>query len=237
MSLVSTHWLSENKNKVKIIDSTWHMPKEKRNGFSEFEMEHIPNAIYFDIDKNSKQETDIPHMLTTKDNWERIVSSLGISNEDRLVIYDNSDVISSCRCWYNFLYFGHKKELINILDGGLIKWKSENYPLTQEKTFLKKSNYIAYENREMVKNIIDINKNIDQVCFKVIDGRSQDRFDGKIEEPRKGLRSGSIPNSICMPYRHVINNDRTFKKKDKIKELFEPIIKDENNINLVFSCG
>ena len=51
---------------------------------------------------------------------------MGISNEDEIVIYDNSDVISSCRCWYNFIYFGHDPKLVHVLDGGLKKWKSEN---------------------------------------------------------------------------------------------------------------
>ena len=36
MSLVTTKWLKDNLNKVKIIDSSWHMPQTKRNGFEEY---------------------------------------------------------------------------------------------------------------------------------------------------------------------------------------------------------
>ena len=50
------------------------------------------------------------------------IVNLGINNSDHVIIYDNSDVISSCRVWYNFLYFGHDASLISILDGGLKKW-------------------------------------------------------------------------------------------------------------------
>ena len=32
MSLVSTKWLFENKERIKIIDSSWHLPNEDRNG-------------------------------------------------------------------------------------------------------------------------------------------------------------------------------------------------------------
>ena len=35
-------------------------------------------------------------MLTDINSWELIMNSMGISNEDEIVIYDNSDVISSC---------------------------------------------------------------------------------------------------------------------------------------------
>ena len=118
MSLVNTIWLEENLDKVKIIDCSWHMPQTERNGFDEYKNKHIKNAIFFDLDKNSKKDTDLPHMLTDAKSWENIVSSMGIKNDDQIVIYDNSDVISSCRCWYNFIYFGHNPELTHV-----IRWR------------------------------------------------------------------------------------------------------------------
>ena len=47
MSLVSTNWLEKNINKVKILDSTWHMPNLNRNAYQEYKREHIPNSIFF----------------------------------------------------------------------------------------------------------------------------------------------------------------------------------------------
>ncbi len=236
MSLVSTDWLQENLNKVKIIDSSWHMPQTKRNGLEEYKKQHIHNAIFFDIDKNSKDNTNLPHMLTDKISWEKIVSNMGISNNDKIVIYDNSDVISSCRCWYNFIYFGHNPNLIYILDGGLKKWNNENKPTTN--IFLKNNNtnYKAHEKKELVKNKNEIDKNILTKEFIVIDARSRDRFKGNIAEPRKGLRSGSIKNSYCLPFSDLINEDRTFISKDKILDKFKST-KGKLDNNIVFSCG
>ena len=37
--------------------------------------------------------------------------------------------------------------------------------------------------------------------FNVVDARSRERFEGKVAEPRKGLRSGSIKNSFCLPFK------------------------------------
>ena len=51
MSLVSTEWLNKNHSKVKIIDATWHMPNTNRNAYEEYKLQHISNAIFFDIDK------------------------------------------------------------------------------------------------------------------------------------------------------------------------------------------
>ena len=125
MSLVSTDWLEKKLSKVKIIDCSWHMPQANRSAIREYNKQHIPSAIFFDLDNNSKKNTNLPHMLTDKKSWEKIVSNMGITNEDEIVIYDNSDIISSCRCWYNFIYFGHNPKLIHVLDGGLKKWNNE----------------------------------------------------------------------------------------------------------------
>ena len=89
----------------------------------------------------------------------------------------------------------------------------------------------------MVKNKKFINQNIDVQNFKVIDARSKERFNGKVPEPRKGLRSGSIKNSFCIPFNTLINNDKTFKNKDDIKVIFETCLKSTNERNIVFSCG
>ena len=236
MSLVSTDWLMTNLNKVKIIDCSWHMPQTKRNGFEEYKKQHIKNAIYFDLDKNSKKDTDLPHMLIDKKSWENIVSNMGIKNDDQIIVYDNSDVISSCRCWYNFIYFGHNPNLIKVLDGGLKKWVSEKKPTTNDIVNIEPSHYSANEKIELVKNKAQINENILTKEFLVIDARSKERFEGMVPEPRKGLKSGSINNSYCLPFSELINADHTFIDKKKIFQKFSSI-KSSLDKNIVFTCG
>ena len=236
MSLVSTNWLEQNINNVKIIDCSWHMPQANRSGFEEYLKEHIPNTIFFDLDKNSKINTDLPHMLTDINSWKKIMEDMGIENKDEIVIYDNSDVISSCRCWYNLIYFGHDPKLIHILDGGFKKWKKENKITDNQKVITKTSTYSCNENIELVKDKKQIDENIDKNDFNVIDARSRERFEGKVAEPRKGLRSGSIKNSFCLPFGEIINDDHTFVSKDEIKEKFKSLNFDHNK-NIVFSCG
>ena len=236
MSLVNIDWLEKNLNKVKIIDCSWHMPQTKRSGFEEYQKSHIENAIFFDLDKNSKIDTELPHMLTDIKSWKKIVSSMGIKNEDQIIIYDNSDVISSCRCWYNFIYFGHDPSLVHVLDGGFKKWMNEKKPTVSDLKKTISSNYIAIEKKELVKNKKQVDKNIDKNEFKVIDARSRERFEGKVPEPRKGLRSGSIKNSFCLAFSELINEDHTFISKEKILGKFK-LIKFKLDENVVFTCG
>jgi len=237
MSLVTTDWLYDNIKNVKILDSSWHLPNQNRKAFKEYTEEHIMNSIFFDIDKYSDQETNLPHMLPKIEEWEKIVSSLGISNKDKIVVYDNSDLISSCRCWYIFLYFGHDPSLISVLNGGLKKWKQEGKPVLNNVTEISKTNYIAKENKNMAKSKIEIDKNISTRIFKVIDARSIERFAGKAPEPRPNVRSGSIQDSSCLPFGELINrNNNTFKNSHELDLSFKKIINTEDN-NVVFSCG
>ena len=236
MSLVDTDWLEKNINQVKVIDCSWHMPAENRNAEEEFNNEHIPNAIFFDLDKNSKNNTDLPHMLPSLDDWNKIVSNLGISKDDQIIIYDNSNVISSCRCWYNFIYFGHDPKLVSVLDGGLRKWKQENKKISKEVIKFTKTNYEGKELISLVKDKNKIDLNISEKEFVVVDARSKERFEGKVPDPRKNVRSGSIPNSICLPFVEVINKDFSFKNEEELKSLFNNTLK--NTIDKpVFSCG
>ena len=175
-------------------------------------------------------------MLTDKKTWEEIVSNMGIKKVDKIIIYDNSDVISSCRCWYNFIYFGHDPQLIHVLNGGLKKWNIEKKITTNEITNILKTNYRAIEKKELVKNKEEIDRNISLTKFNVIDARSQERFKGEVPEPRKGLRSGSIENSFCLPFSELINKDHSFIEKDKILKKFR-LTKCNLDKNIVFTCG
>ena len=237
MSLVSTEWLEKNFSKVKIIDCSWHMPSLERDSYKEYLEEHIENAIFFDLDKNSDQNTNLPHMLPNKEVWGKIISSIGISNNDKIVIYDNSDVISSCRCWYSFIYFGHDPKFVHVLDGGLKKWKLERRSVTNTSTKINISTYIAKEKKELVKNKNQINQNVFNKRFEVVDARSKGRFEGKDPEPRKGLRSGSIPNSFCLPFGDLINENHTFKDSNEILLKFNNIFGPKLPQDVVFSCG
>ena len=236
-NLVSTDWLEKNLENVRILDGSWHLPASNRNALNEFELAHIKNSNFFDIDKNSNQKSNLPHMLPEKEIWEKIISELGIKNSDHVVIYDNSDVISSCRVWYTFLYFNHDSNLVSVLDGGLKKWLKEKKQVTKNIKVFKKSLYLANENKSLVLNKEQINANIENKSFELVDARGRERFLGIQPETRKELKSGNIKNSKNMPFTELVNiNDHTFKKKDELISIFK-----RNNINpnkkIAFTCG
>ncbi len=237
MILVSTDWLNENLNKVKIIDASWHLVKN-RNAIEEYNKDHIKNAIFFDLDKNSNQRKDLSHghFLPTISSHENSISEMGILNTDRIIIYCYSDLISSCRAWFQFLYFGHDPKLVSILNGGMKKWKLEERKVTNLKTKIIPSKYKARENNNMIKVKSQIDENKKKKEFTVLDARSKNRFLGLEPEPRPGIRGGSIEGSKSLPLSELVNTkDNTFLDKKKLKDVFN--IKGINTNKIVMSCG
>ena len=94
MSLISTDFAEKNLKEFKIIDATWHLPTENRDPYLEYKESHIPNSVFFDLDNTSEKNTDLPHMLPSEDQWSKSISKLGISNNDKILIYDNSRSVS-----------------------------------------------------------------------------------------------------------------------------------------------
>ena len=236
-ALVSTEWLDENIDKVKVFDASWHLPGSERNAYEEFKKGHIKNSLFFDIDKNSNKNSILPHMLTTEKDWEKILSKFGINNSDHVIIYDDSDVKSSCRVWYNFLYFDHDPNLVSVLDGGLKKWLNEKRFVQSTIKNFKESDYKASEKTSLVLNKDQIKSNIIDKIFELVDARSKERFLSKKPEPRKELRSGNIPGSKNLPFLELINKSNgTFKNKNELITIFNNY-KIDLDKNLAFTCG
>ena len=235
-NLVSTDWLEKNLENVRVFDGSWHLPSSNRSALNEFHSAHIKNSNFFDIDKNSNHKSSLPHMLPEKNDWEKIMSELGVKNSDHIVIYDNSDIISSCRVWYTFLYFNHDPDLVSVLDGGLKKWLNENKETTKDTKEFKKSLYSAKENTSLVLNKNQIIANIKNKTFELIDARGKERFLGLQPETRKELRSGNIEGSKNIPFTELINNDHSFKKKVDLISIFEKNKIDPHK-KMAFTCG
>jgi len=237
MTLVSAEWLNNNLSKVKIIDASWHLKKD-RNALDEYKKCHIENAIFMDLDKVSNQNRNLPHnhFLPKKEHWEETLSEIGITNNSNVIIYDHSNLISSCRIWFQFLYFGHDLNLVSVLNGGLKNWLLENRKVTDKETKIIPSQYVAKENKHMIKTKSQIKENIKKKEFEVVDARSKNRFLGLEEEPRPNVLKGNIQGSKSLPFKELIDHKTNiFLDEKTLKEKFNSIGIIGNET--VMSCG
>ena len=128
---------------------------------------------------------------------------------------------------------GHQN--ISVLDGGLPDWLENNLPIEDKQPQLSElGNFKALLNSENIKDYIFIKANLNNSNQIVIDARSSGRFNGTAPEPREGLRSGHIPNSLNIPFGEVLENGK-YKSKEELLAIFSEI--NPENKELVYSCG
>ena len=235
-NIVSTDWLAQHLEApdIRIIDSSWYFPQEKRNAEQEFLECHIPGASFFDIDKIKDNDSDLPHMLPPSEMFNSTVRKLGIGDGHKVVIYDGLGMRSAARLWWMFKVFGYSD--VVVLDGGFPKWVKENRSTTADLTEKEIRHLTIYEDKSIVADRDDVLRATKLNHCSIIDARSEGRFMGTAPEPRSGLRSGSIENSINVPYETLLNEDFTFKKKREILDIFSEKGVVFNNY-IITTCG
>lgn len=220
-ALVSTEWLAANLGRADLVvaDATYHLPTVKRDAKAEYAREHIPGAVFFDIDAVSDHATDLPHMLPSPAAFARAVESLGIGNEDMVVVYDSYGLFSAARLWWMLRVFGHDR--VAVLDGGLAKWKREGRPLTDAPPAARTRHFTPRFRPELVRSKEQLLANLASQAEQVVDARSAGRFRGTEPEPRAGLRAGHIPGSRNLPFTRLVDLDEhTVLPPDELRDLF-----------------
>jgi len=204
--LVTADWLAKNapaNHAIRVVDASWYLPTQKRDPRAEYEAEHIPGAVFFDIDAISDTTCDLPHMLPSEENFDAAVGSLGIANHHAVVVYDGAGVFSSPRAWWMFRTFGHDN--VAVLQGGLPAWKAAGNRTDNEVPAVSRQLFSSRFDGSLVRDSKAVLANIDTQIAQVVDARSAGRFEGRDPEPRAGLKSGHIPGSINLPYGDLLN--------------------------------
>ncbi len=210
-ALVETDWLAENLKApdVRIIDATFFLPSQEREAKAEFAARHIPGAVFFDINDICDPSSDLPHMLPSAEAFSAKVGALGIGDGDKVVAYDaNGGGMAAARAWWMFRVFGHTD--VVLLNGGGPKWLAESRPVTAETPAPEPASFAAEKSLALVRDLEQMLANVESGAEQVADARSRERFDGTAAEPRKGLRSGHIPGSRCLPFPALMNPDDNF---------------------------
>ena len=220
---------------LKILDATFYLPDSGLIAEEEYKKKHIPNAIFFDINKIADPNNSLPHMIPSKDLFSKMMQNIGLNKDDEIIIYDNSPFLSSARAWFLFRYFGHDK--ISIMQGGIKNWKNYGGNITQGNVILEKGNYIASaERKELVVNLNEMILASQNKKNVILDARSKKRFLGEALEPRPNLPSGHIPNSKSLPSSDLINKEGYLKSKDEINQIFSNINVNTND-KIIATCG
>jgi thiosulfate/3-mercaptopyruvate sulfurtransferase len=235
--LVTTEWLSAELGKpgLVVFDATKYLPNEPKDGKAEYLRAHIPGARFFDIDQIADTDTDLPHMVPTAGRFAKLISALGVSDNSRVVFYDQKGLASAARGWWLMSLFGHDQAA--VLDGGLPKWLAVHRPVGDGEAGPPPPGIFVPDLRaRQLRGIGDILRNVLNREELVLDARAAGRFTGTVPEPRAGMRSGHIPGSVSLPYTDLLNHDGTFRPAGEVRGRLEAAGVDGTR-EVVTSCG
>jgi len=216
--LVSTAWLAEHLRApdVRVVDASYYLPNEGLNPRAEYELHHIPGAVFFDIDDIADSTSPLPHMLPAPEKFSSRVRKLGLGDGVRIVVYDQRGIFSAPRAWWMFRLFGHDD--VAVLDGGLPKWMAEGRGIQEGPGRAAERHFTARINTMMVREKAQMLANLKTRREQVLDARPQSRFEGRDPEPRQDLRGGHIPGSLNLPFTDLIDPEtQTMRAPDDIR--------------------
>ena len=220
---------------VIVLDATAYLPGDPRDAHRQFMAARIPGARRFDIDLISDQQTKLPHMVPTADYFAQRMSELGVSNDDRVVCYDQLGVFSAPRARWMLRLFGHDQAV--VLDGGLPKWRAEQRPVQSgPPAAVAPGRFRSAFRAGLLRGLGDVRDNIHTKRELVLDARSADRFHARVPEPRPGLRGGHMPGAHNLPFGELLTAQQTLLPRAALRERFAQAGVGEHSA-VITSCG
>jgi thiosulfate/3-mercaptopyruvate sulfurtransferase len=178
--------------------------------------QHIPGAVFFDIEELSDRSSPLPHMLPTPEVFSRSVSALGIGDEMDIIIYEQEGVFSAPRAWWMLKSFGARS--VYLLDGGLRGWIAAGLPIEPGDVHRVPASFHATLDQDAVKDFSQIQEMI-AAQGQILDARSAGRFGGSLPEPRPGISSGHMPGAISIPFTELVE-DGWLRRAEELRDIF-----------------
>jgi thiosulfate/3-mercaptopyruvate sulfurtransferase len=235
--LVSTAWLAEElgEDALVVLDATVFPPGDRRDARSQFALARIPGARRFDIDLIADRQTPLPHMVPTAEYFAQQMQELGVSNDSRVVCYDQLGMFSAPRAWWMLRLFGHDQ--VAVLDGGLPKWRAEQRAMEEgPPAAVAPGGFQSAFRAALLRGLGDVRDNISTRRELLLDARSTDRFHARVAEPRPGLRSGHIPGALSLPFGELLTAQHTLLPPAALQARFRQAGVQERDA-VITSCG
>ncbi|KLI64198.1 sulfurtransferase [Aurantiacibacter marinus] len=236
-SLVTTQWLEDNLGAtgLVVLDASAHLPAAQRDPSHEYAQGHIPGARFLDLKALTDPDDPVPSAPPTRAQFDAHMSALGLPENARIALYDNSPMRTAARAWFLLRMYGVKAM---VLDGGLEKWRAEDRPIETGEIPYHPRPFASAGGTETssLRYKQGVLSNIDTKSEQVVDARDAARFCGDAPDIRAGTATGHIPGSRNLPFGYVLNPDGTFKDADGIRAAFESAGVDLDRA-IVASCG
>jgi thiosulfate/3-mercaptopyruvate sulfurtransferase len=210
-SLVETKWLAGQlaaKN-IRIVDL--RDPEQYALG-------HIPGAVNLARKDIRNYETP-PTFLYPTEHFEKQMELRGISNDTRIVAYDDWGYDQTW-LWWMLRYYGHNN--MAVLNGGWTKWTVENLPTFPETPKVTPARFKATVQPKWLVTADEVMGAIGKPGVRVIDARTPGEYDGSAKAKYGSERGGHIPSATWLFWEELTDPaTMTLRSADEIKKLVD----------------
>ncbi|WP_157279922.1 sulfurtransferase [Paenibacillus swuensis] len=235
-NVVSVNWVLARMYEpdVVIVDCRFALGKPE-SGQAAYEEEHIPGALYLDLERDlsgPKEEDGSGgrHPLPDAATLAGRLGRAGISNETRVVAYDDQGGAMASRLWWLMKYLGH--ETVYVMDAGFSAWKNAGLPTTSDVRVPIPAQFVASVQHNLLADMYDVQGAIGREGVTLVDSREGARYRGEVE-PIDAV-AGHIPGARNYFWGEGRDAAGLWKSAEAQAERFSSLSKDGE---LIVYCG
>lgn len=223
--LVSVEWLAKRiaQEDIIIADCRFQL-SDPHAGRRAYEKEHIPGAIFFDLEKDlsgSPADGGGRHPLPPVAQFARVLGDAGIDETVTVVCYDDNDGGMAARLWWMLRWVGHDK--VALLDGGYAAWKRAGHPVTDQIPSPTPRGFVPRVRKDMIATMAEVRAIAAGGNGIIVDSRASERYRGEVE-PLDPI-AGHIPTAINVPWQDNIAADGRFLDADTVTSRFAAVLR------------
>lgn len=201
--LIDTDWLSANLDHENLVILDVRSSIDRGGDRSDFEKGHIPGAIYSSYISDGWREMrgGVAGLLPPVKRLEKLISSLGISNDDRVIIVPAgtgaTDFGSAARVYWTFRVMGHDD--VAILNGGHAGWRARGFEVASGR--MEKppvTDFTGSLQADLIASLDEVQE-ARNTQVQLVDARPSDYFRGETQSPA-ARAPGTIPGARNLPH-------------------------------------
>lgn len=182
-------------------------------GEKNYQVSHLPGAVYLDLNRDLSgplAEHGGRHPWPEQAALLATLRAVGLSNQSRVVIYDDAANMYAGRLWALLRWLGH--EQVQLLDGGWQAWNAAGLPVTAELPELVAGPFEPQLQPRFLASVDELRSPAAGVV--VLDARSAERYRGETEpiDPR----AGHIPGALNRPFAENLEG-QLFKSPERLR--------------------
>ncbi|WP_224998762.1 sulfurtransferase [Cesiribacter sp. SM1] len=210
------------------------------DAFTNYQNRHLKGALFVDL---NAQLADIKddfskggrHPLPTTEQFSRTLSSLGITKNSHVVVYDDKSAANSAaRFWWMLKAAGH--EWVQVLNGGLQAAQKAGYPLEKDINQPQQAEPYKIEKWQLpLADMAEVASAATDGKSIVIDVRDSERYNGIVEPV--DLVAGHIPGAINIPFKLNLDSNGLFLPPEALQKIYQESFNRAQPANMIVHCG